>query len=55
MANTKVAPTRRRRDGGSINVNEILNGTCEVAADVSIDNLSMPLLAKRLDVGVTST
>lgn len=46
--------TRRRRDRGSINVDEILNGAFAVAAEVSIDNLSMPLLAKHLDVGVTS-
>jgi AcrR family transcriptional regulator len=52
MANT--ASTRRRRDRGSINVDEILNGAFDVAAEVSIDNLSMPLLAKHLDVGVTS-
>ena len=54
MANTASAPTRRRRDRGSINVDEILYGAFEVAAQVSIDNLSMPLLAKHLDVGVTS-
>jgi AcrR family transcriptional regulator len=49
-----AAPARRRRDRGSINVDEILNGAFEVAGEVSIDNLSMPLLAKHLDVGVTS-
>jgi AcrR family transcriptional regulator len=54
MANTASAPARRRRDRGSISVDEILNGAFEVAGDVSIDNLSMPLLAKHLDVGVTS-
>jgi AcrR family transcriptional regulator len=46
--------TRRRRDRGSINVDEILNGAFTVAKEVSIDNLSMPLVAKHLDVGVTS-
>jgi AcrR family transcriptional regulator len=54
MANTASAPTRRRRDRGSINVDEILNGAFEVAAQATIDNLSMPLLAKHLEVGVTS-
>ncbi|HET6731999.1 TetR/AcrR family transcriptional regulator [Mycobacterium sp.] len=54
MAKTAIARTRRRRSRGSINVDEILNGAFEVAAQVSIDNLSMPLLAKHLDVGVTS-
>jgi len=45
---------RRRRERGSITVDEILNGAFEVAAEVCIDNLSMPLLATHLDVGVTS-
>jgi AcrR family transcriptional regulator len=45
---------RRRRDRGSISVDEILSGAFEVAAEVSVENLSMPLLAKHLDVGVTS-
>jgi AcrR family transcriptional regulator len=45
---------RRRRERGSIPVDEILNGAFEVAAQVSVDHLSMPLLAKHLDVGVTS-
>ncbi|QIV80295.1 TetR/AcrR family transcriptional regulator [Mycolicibacterium frederiksbergense] len=45
---------RQRRERGSISVEEILSGAFDVAADVSIDNLSMPQLAKHLDVGVTS-
>jgi AcrR family transcriptional regulator len=49
-----MAQRRRRRERGSISVDEILNGAFEVAAEVSIDNLSMPLLARQLDVGVTS-
>ncbi len=49
-----MAQQRRRRERGSISVDEILNGAFEVATDVSIDNLSMPLLARHLDVGVTS-
>jgi AcrR family transcriptional regulator len=54
MAKTAIAETRRRRDRGSISADEILNGAFRVAAELSIDNLSMPLLAKHLDVGVTS-
>ena len=54
MGKTPGSDTRQRRDRGSINADEILNGAFEVAAQVSIDNLSMPVLAKHLDVGVTS-
>ena len=49
-----MAPDRRRRERGSISADEILNGAFEVAAEVSVDNLSMPVLARHLDVGVTS-
>ena len=49
-----MARRRQRWKGGSISVDEILNGAFEVAAEVSIDNLGMPLLARHLDVGVTS-
>jgi AcrR family transcriptional regulator len=49
-----MAQRRQRRERGSISVEEILNGAFEVAAEVSIDNLSMPVLARHLDVGVTS-
>jgi AcrR family transcriptional regulator len=49
-----MAQQRRRRERGSISVDEIINGAFEVTAKVSIDNLSMPLLARHLDVGVTS-
>jgi AcrR family transcriptional regulator len=52
-ANTK-AEVRKRRDRGSISVDEIISGAFEVADQVSIDNLSMPVLAKHLDIGVTS-
>jgi AcrR family transcriptional regulator len=54
LARQAVAEGRQRRERGSISVDEILNGAFEVAQEVSIDNLSMPLLAKHLDVGVTS-
>jgi AcrR family transcriptional regulator len=49
-----MATQRRRRERGSISVDEIINGAFQVAADISLDNLSMPLLARHLDVGVTS-
>lgn len=51
---TGPTPKRKRRERGSIHVEEILNGAFEVAERVSIDNLSMPQLARHLDVGVTS-
>jgi AcrR family transcriptional regulator len=54
MARQATAEKRQRRERGSISVDEILNGAFEVAEKVSIDNLSMPLLARHLDVGVTS-
>jgi AcrR family transcriptional regulator len=50
----KYPDKRQRRERGSISVDEIINGAFEVAEEVSIDGLSMPLLAKHLDVGVTS-
>jgi AcrR family transcriptional regulator len=46
--------TRRRRQRGSINAEEIIAGAFEVARRVSLDQLSMPALAEHLDVGVTS-
>ncbi|HEX2212478.1 MAG TPA: TetR family transcriptional regulator [Mycobacterium sp.] len=46
--------TRSRRERGSISTDEILTGAFEVAEDVSVDNLSMPQLARHLGVGVTS-
>ncbi|RUP27353.1 MULTISPECIES: TetR/AcrR family transcriptional regulator [Mycolicibacterium] len=53
---TKVATAekRRRRERGSINPDDIVSGAFELAERVSIDNLSMPMLGKHLDVGVTS-
>jgi AcrR family transcriptional regulator len=52
-ANAK-SDTRKRRDRGSISADEIIKGAFDVAAQVSIDKLSRPVLAKHLDVGVTS-
>ena len=54
LARQTVADKRQRRQRGSISVDEIINGAFEVATEVSVDGLSMPLLAKHLDVGVTS-
>ena len=54
MSRPATAGNRRRRDRGSISVDEILSGAFEVASKVSIANLSMPQLAKHLGVGVTS-
>jgi AcrR family transcriptional regulator len=54
LARQAVADKRQRRQRGSISVDEIINGAFEVAEQVSVDGLSMPLLAKHLDVGVTS-
>jgi AcrR family transcriptional regulator len=45
---------RQRRERGSINPEDIISGAFELAEQVSIDNLSMPLLGKHLGVGVTS-
>jgi AcrR family transcriptional regulator len=52
----KAAPkaSRERRQRGSINAEEIVAGAFEVARRVSLDQLSMPVLAEHLGVGVTS-
>ncbi|HVW42061.1 MAG TPA: TetR family transcriptional regulator [Amycolatopsis sp.] len=49
---TKV--TRKRRRRGSIKAEDIVAGAFEVARRISLDQLSMPILAEHLDVGVTS-
>ena len=54
MAKQPAAEKRRRRERGSINPDDIIKGAFELAEQVSIDNLSMPLLGKHLGVGVTS-
>ena len=50
----KQAAVRQRRERGSINPDDIISGAFELAEQVGIDNLSMPLLGKHLGVGVTS-
>ncbi len=45
---------RKRRARGSISAAEILSGAYELASEESLEALSMPRLAQRLDVGVTS-
>src|ERR1700742_2973253 len=54
LARQAIADKRQRRERGSISVDEVINGAFDVAGQVSVDGLSMPLLAKHLDVGVTS-
>ena len=54
MASKATADKRQRRERGSINPEDIIDGAFELADEVSIDNLSMPLLGKHLGVGVTS-
>lgn len=54
MAKQVTAEKRQRRDRGSINPDDIIKGAFELAEELGIDNLSMPLLGKHLGVGVTS-
>jgi AcrR family transcriptional regulator len=54
VAKQATTDKRQRRERGSINPDDIINGAFELAEEVGIDNLSMPLLGKHLGVGVTS-
>nr|CRL70407.1 transcriptional regulator [Mycolicibacterium malmesburyense] len=54
VARQATAEKRQRRERGSINPDDIIKGAFELAEEVGIDNLSMPLLGKHLGVGVTS-
>ena len=54
MAKPVAAEKRQRRERGSINPDDIITGAFELAEQVGIDNLSMPLLGRHLGVGVTS-
>ncbi len=50
----KASDRRKRRQRGSISADDIVAGAIDIARRVSVDQLSMPLLAEHLDVGVTS-
>ncbi len=50
----RVIEKRQRRERGSINPDDIIEGAFELAGTVGVDNLSMPVLGKHLGVGVTS-
>ncbi|WP_051684408.1 TetR/AcrR family transcriptional regulator [Blastococcus sp. URHD0036] len=55
MSSTPAPQTpRKRRARGSISAAEILAGAYDLASEESLEALSMPRLAQRLDVGVTS-
>jgi AcrR family transcriptional regulator len=54
VARQPTAEKRQRRERGSINPDDIIKGAFELAEQVGIDNLSMPLLGRHLGVGVTS-
>ncbi|TCJ97567.1 TetR/AcrR family transcriptional regulator [Nocardia alba] len=54
MTGRKLGQPRRRRERGSLNPSDIIDGAFELAEQVSVEGLSMPLLGKHLDVGVTS-
>ena len=55
MSSTPAPQTpRKRRARGSISAAEILAGAYALASEESLEALSMPRLAQRLDVGVTS-
>jgi AcrR family transcriptional regulator len=46
--------TRNRRARGSITPESVIDGAFELAKSETVDGLSMPRLARHLDVGVTS-
>lgn len=45
---------RNRLERGSLNPDDILEGAFELTEEVTVDNLSMPMLARHLGIGVTS-
>ncbi|NLE82580.1 MAG: TetR family transcriptional regulator [Rhodococcus sp.] len=45
---------RTRLERGSLNPDDILEGAFELTDEVTVDNLSMPMLARHLGIGVTS-
>ncbi|WP_236791932.1 TetR/AcrR family transcriptional regulator [Amycolatopsis sp. GM8] len=54
MSKPDAGAPRKRRRRGSINAGDIVAGAFEVARRTSLDQLSMPVLAQHLEVGVTS-
>jgi AcrR family transcriptional regulator len=54
VAKPATTEKRQRRERGSINPDDIIKGAFELAEELGIDNVSMPLLGKHLGVGVTS-
>ncbi|WP_153347942.1 TetR/AcrR family transcriptional regulator [Nocardia aurantia] len=54
MTKRAAAARRPRRERGSLNPEDIIDSAFELAEEVSLDKLSMPMLSTRLDVGVTS-
>lgn len=54
VAKEATAHKRQRRERGSINPNDMITGAFDLAEQVGIDNVSMPMLGKHLGVGVTS-
>jgi AcrR family transcriptional regulator len=51
---TASAAKRPRAARGSLSAEQILEAACDLIASVGLDNFSMPELARRLEVGVTS-
>lgn len=47
-------PRRQRRPRGYLDIEDIIDGAFELADEVSLNKLSMPMLAKHLDVPITS-
>jgi AcrR family transcriptional regulator len=53
-SSTGRGPKAKRRPRGSLDIEDIITGGFELAEEVTIAALSMPVLAKHLDVPVTS-
>lgn len=53
-ATTPQKAKRPRRPRGSIDVEDIIDGAFALAEEVSLSKLSVPMLAKHLDVAITS-
>ncbi|KLO28773.1 TetR family transcriptional regulator [Mycolicibacter heraklionensis] len=53
-ASAPTQPRRQRRPRGYLDIEDIIDGAFELADEVSLSKLSMPMLAKHLDVPITS-